>query len=423
MSTFLRTGLVGCGLFFACSLSLGGRDRCRDASDCVAGRVCESGICTTATVDGAATDSDGGAVDGAVPPRADWTSHSQAIATLGGALRLPSAVCWSGSQLYVSDLGHHRVLIYPSIEDGQAPTEVVGQPDLVTPEENGAGGLAVPLPASQRTLNRPRGLWCSETYLMVADSYNHRVLVFEHPTTYSAASGVCGQADFAQQAINRNHAVDARGLSVPYDVAWDGARLFIADFGNNRVVAYSATAQNLANLHNTDAEIVFGKPGFTATEVGLIADPSGLNGPTGVTVDGTRLAIADSVNNRVLVFDVPASYQPETWLEANAVIGQADLHTGVPSTEGLSSPGAVRALGTQTFVADRHNNRVLVYDGRLPRANQQLAQLAAIGQPNLATSTADSLNQPGGMAVVYKRGEMYLVVVDTENHQVKVFQP
>ncbi len=102
-------------------------------------------------------------------------------ATGSGALRNPSDVMldlWGN--IYVSDTGNHRVLIYSSFvflpSAGATPSAVVGQRDLigVTANWNGSSGLGTP-----EGLSSPAGIYLDrQDTLYVADAGNSRVAHF-----------------------------------------------------------------------------------------------------------------------------------------------------------------------------------------------------------------------------------------------------
>src|ERR1700723_2507018 len=112
---------------------------------------------------------------------------------------------------------------------------------------------------------------------------------------------------------------EGSGLSLPTGVAVDGAGdVFIADFGNNRVVEVTAG-------------------GGAQTTVG-----TGLSFPRGLTVDGAGdVFIADTYNNRVV--EVPAGGGAQTTVGAS-----------------LNFPQGVAVDGAgDVFIGDSYNNRVV----------------------------------------------------------------
>ncbi len=79
--------------------------------------------------------------------------------------------------------------------------------------------------------------------------------------------------------------------------------------------------------------------------------------PGGVASNGRYLYIADTLNNRVIVFDAEK-------LEVVRVIGQKNDYLRIPSDDkyGLNYPTGIDADEKWLFIADRGNSRLVVYD-------------------------------------------------------------
>lgn len=209
------------------------------------------------------------------------------------------------------------------------------------------------------TLNRPRRCVFTGTKLLVTDQLNNRVLVFDPvPTTNGAsASLVIGQPDFASSEPNRGGAASALTLNQPIGIGTNGVSLFIADTSNNRVVVWDSIPTVVDQL----ATSVLGQSEFDATGAGATA--SGMNAPRAVAVGGTALFVADGANHRVLRFEATTI---ESGVDATAVLGHDDFD-GTAANDGESSPAAdtmrfpndLVSDGTSLWVADTGNNRVL----------------------------------------------------------------
>lgn len=162
--------------------------------------------------------------------------------------------------------------------------------------------------------------------------------------------------------------------------------------------------------------IVFGQPD-AQTNLQL---RFGMNGPTGAMRKGTRFFVADSNNNRVLMWNqVPTANQP-----ADLVLGQPDATTNYPNLPAVSAstmnhPHSVASDGTRLFVADSANRRVLVWN-QFPTRNGQPADLV-LGQPDF-TSTAAGLSASNfGDNPDVSYDSNYLLITDHGNHRILVF--
>lgn len=109
------------------------------------------------------------------------------------------------------------------------------------------------------------------------------------------------------------------------------------------------------------------------------------------------VAVADSSNNRVLLYSVPAS----TGQAANFVLGQADFTSSGYATSASGSYYPVKAVADSAgnlWVAECSNNRVVEYTA--PFSNGMSASIV-LGEPDMNTSTggttATTLSCPSGL--------------------------
>jgi hypothetical protein len=75
----------------------------------------------------------------------------------------------------------------------------------------------------------------------VADTANNRILLWDGPPAGPAdgADGVLGQLTFSGNGENRWDAITDDSLCWPYGLTANGDHLAIADSGNNRVVIWA----------------------------------------------------------------------------------------------------------------------------------------------------------------------------------------
>ena len=272
----------------------------------------------------------------------------------------------------------------PPFTTGEAAVVVVGEPNMTT----NSGGAAANL------FSGVDGVWSDGTKLVVADSGNNRILIFNTIPTDNNASAdvVIGQNDMASHSANQGGgSAAAYGMSFPTAVTSDGTKLVVNDEGNSRVLVYNT----IPTTNNALADVVIGQNDFVSRSgnQGSSAQAYTLSGNYDVYAFGGSLYIADASNNRVLVYNtIPTNNDAP----ANIVIGQNDFtHStanqggGVSATT-LSHPQGIWASGSKLFVMDQSNRRALIYSP-IPTSNNAAAYLA-LGQPDLVNGASHSIS-------------------------------
>jgi hypothetical protein len=337
------------------------------------------------------------------------------------SLKCPQAVFTDKKRFYIVDKDNNRVLISYSVPttDFSSADIVVGQPDMDSNKANN-GGLGA------NTLKTPESAWSDGTRLFIADGHNHRVLIYNTIPTGNnvAADVVIGQPDMQSNEANQGGDVKANTLYFPRSIYSDGTKLFIADYWNHRVLIYNT----IPTSNNAAADVVVGQSDVTGNEEnqGGSTKANTLRYPNFVYCDGTKLLISDELNHRVLVYNtVPTSHDAS----ADVVIGQPNMqsnkynqtNTLQAESNSLHYPYSVYKDDFGVYIADLHNNRILVYDS-IPDVNNASAD-AVIGQPNMRSysfggpPTARTLNKP---VYVYSDNNR-LYIADYFNHRVLIY--
>ncbi|MGH9720499.1 MAG: hypothetical protein ACRD8O_09815, partial [Bryobacteraceae bacterium] len=292
-------------------------------------------------------------------------------------LRLPTAVASDGRILVVADTENNRVLIWRTIPtaNGTPADVVVGQPDFI---KNSIPPGNVP---NNRSMRGPQGVWIQNGRLYVADTQNHRILIYNSiPTSNGAAADVVlGQPDFntfvEPDLTQARLEAKASNMLNPVAVTSDGIRLYVTDLGHNRVLIWNS----IPSSNQAPADIALGQPDMNTAEsnnspklcpsTGKDADgkdvfpprcEATLDFPRFALSDGRRLFIADGGNDRVLVFDRVPTRSGEA---ADSVIGQlgGGINQATDSTDSLRAPMSLAWDGTNLYVSDSFNRRIMVY--------------------------------------------------------------
>lgn len=297
----------------------------------------------------------------------------------------------------------------PIVDNGQAAELVLGQESFDTSEINHRG-------LSAASLSFPDRVAVSETGAIgVLDSGNCRALKWESApaVNFQPSVLVVGAPDFTTPETG---SITATTLSkTPNGIATAGGKLLISDGLAHRVLIWN---QN-PTTNGQPASIVLGQTDFTSQKVG--AGASDFKSPAGIWTDGTRLAIADVGNNRVMIWTTFPIVNNQA---ANLVLGQPDFGLNAstpPSATSMHFPNAVHFDGTRFYVADGPNARVLVWKS-FPTTNGQPADYV-LGQPTLASGgTGYQATQLGYAADVLVAGNS-LFVQDTGNDRVLIYSP
>ncbi|MBI4463568.1 MAG: hypothetical protein HY647_02585, partial [Acidobacteria bacterium] len=333
----------------------------------------------------------------------------------------------------IASSGQFQPIPEKGFVNGQAARFVLGQRNLSDisfcdplPEDPGK----CPTPTAAR-VGAVSSIAVTGNRLMLADSSflsppnNNRVLIYNDLAALKArrpqdelppANVVLGQPDFASATAG----TAADRMNQPVGVATDGTRLFVAEWGNNRVLIYNQIPES----SGAAADVVVGQSNFTSSTAAL--GPRGLTRPSGVWSDGTRLFIADTLNNRVLIFQrIPAA----NGADADIVLGQLNFDTSGaidpitrcprPAANIFCNPTSVTTDGQRLIVTDLGNNRVLIYN-RIPTENGATPNVV-VGQPDLTSrtpgNTETKLNFPRS---AYSDGTR-LLIADSGNNRILIY--
>lgn len=281
-------------------------------------------------------------------------------------------------KMVVADSFSNRVVIYNSIPDqGSLPDIVLGQPDFDTAAANcTASGMEVPESATIT----------DDGKVIVTDTANNRVLIWNEAPTRNGQPPdlVLGQLDAVHCSPNDNDGdgaseqdPTARTLNRPAGVWSDGKRLVVVDRANSRVLIWST----FPTSSFAPADLVLGQGSFTIGayndddqdgNTDFVPTARTMNMPSrGVASNGVQLAIADTDNNRVLVWN---SFPTSSFQPADVVLGQDAFNRatldddnqdgnpdGTPSARGMDGPAGVTFHRDSLIVTDLNNNRLLVF--------------------------------------------------------------
>ena len=281
--------------------------------------------------------------------------------------------CDSQGNLYVADTGNNRVLRYPkplSQPAGLAfPDMVIGQTSLSGKSANAGGISATSLALALSQITNTGIAIDSAGNLWVSDTANNRVVRYPAALLQKGQNGpiadlVIGQNDFVSR-IQATTVTSKTNLIQPLGLSFDATgHLLVVDSGRRVLVYPAGVATNGVALR------IMGLDPTVSTSGQQTA--ISLNVPFGVTGTSAGIVVADSGNNRLMVFPSVETWPTEgTQLSptATAVIGQTNF-TSVKANQGqgdssagsFNFPSQAAFSGSELFVADSQNNRVLVFN-------------------------------------------------------------
>ncbi len=306
---------------------------------------------------------------------AQWTNNQDAAFYIGstawnavGSLNATGvAVDATNNKLYISDYCNHVVRRYSLPITSNAP---------IAERTFGTGTTGT----TQSALNYPSGLAVDPTgRLYVVDGANNRVLYWN--TAHSVASngtnanGVLGQDDYASGSANRGGSTAANTFN------------------------FSIATSGIYSCNGTS------RGGFIAIS------------PT-LSSGDYPIFISDPGNNRVLRYDSPTAATPT----ASAVIGQTSVsnNSSATSQSTLYTPMGLALTGSNLFIADMNNNRILKYTSALTLTTGTNNASTVFGQTGFTTgyssgATSTSFDLPIALAI---DGKFRLYISDSNNGRV-----
>lgn len=340
----------------------------------------------------------------------------------GSPLLAPRGVSALGEGFAVSDTGQNRVFIWKQMPDNEyAPPDVtLGQVNAENTGRNAGNQL------SASSLQYPSGLWSDGQKLIVADAWNHRVLIWHTLPTRDGqpADVVLGQPDFINNQPNVKGvqaSPSASSLYWPYGLFSDGEKLWIADTGNRRVLYYD----HIPTEDFAPAQHVCGQEDFTQKEY----NPDHAIWPYSVHIsEKGEMLVTDTAYYRVLYWqDAMKAFSQK----ADVILGQKDFeangqnqHNFFPKAHTLSWCYDAKFDGKGgLWVADTGNSRLLHWE-QVPVQHNTPAD-ALLGQDhfeqgsenkNSIDSKTDSFYWPFSITLA----KDILLAADTGNHRIVI---
>ena len=228
--------------------------------------------------------------------------------------------------------------------------------------------IIVPVATFQSSIDRlagefqaNRGIAVNSTHILVADTGNDRIRVFDLDGNFVSTFGSGGSADGQFKS--------------PRDIAVTPMHILVADTRNDRI-----------QIFDLDGNYV-DKFGERGSGDGMFITP------IGVTTTPTHILVADTHNHRIQIFDLDGNYLNEFGGHGSDN-GQFTYSAGVTTTP------------THILVADRNNHRIQIFD----LDGNYVDKFGGLGSGN------GQFKHPSGVATT----PAYILVADRNNHRIQV---
>ena len=299
-------------------------------------------------------------------------------------LSYPGKVAWGPGRIFISDSGHHRVLV---VDEKGEVLETIGSG--LRGHRDGT--------FAEAALDDPQGLAVRGDDLFIADARAH--VIWKADLRARRLDRIAGTFELGRAPLvfEKTDAL-AAALRSPWDVAVRGDELYVALAGSHQLAMIDLRSSVIEAVAGTGREALIDGPGAQAA----LAQPSGL------AVQGDVLYVADSESSGVRLLDL-RSRKLYTLTGGPGLFDFGDK-VGKVETGMLQHPLAVAATRSSgLLVADTYNDKVKRFSPDGLRLEE------------FFTGAADSrLGQPGGLALL-PDGEV--LVADTNNHRVVLISP
>jgi DNA-binding beta-propeller fold protein YncE len=298
----------------------------------------------------------------------------------------PVSITSDGTNLYVADTSNHeirKIVIATGVVSTLAGSITSGHAD-------GTGSAA--------SFNYPQGITIDSagTTLYVSDTNNHmirKIVIATGVVSTLAGSITSGHADGTGTAA---------GFNYPCGLATDGTNLYVADSSNNEIRKIVIATGDVTTFAGSTTK---GSADGTGTAAGF-------NNPSGITIYGNNLYVADTSNNEIrkIVIDTVVV----STLAGNTTSGHAD-GTGTAAHFNFPNDMTIDSTGTNLYILDSRNHLIR----KMVIATEAVSTLAGstAGGHSDGTGAAASFYYPYGIIIDSTGTNLY--VADSSNNEIR----
>jgi hypothetical protein len=264
--------------------------------------------------------------------------------------------------LYIADKLNHRIQVFRITIQANNTITATHLPNIIgSPHSIGTGKVG----RNNNQFHRPSGLVIHDNILYVSDTYNQRIQVFL--ITINDNNTITALHIPSQSASLNSIGTGMRDdnndtFKYPYGLAIENNILYVADSGNDRIQMFHITI----NANNTITTIHL--PGVIVSPQSIgngirEDDINNFSEPIGLYIHNNILYIADSRNNRILMFQITINGNNTITALHQSSIPFIPFYRREKSVEyKFFYPCAVVFHNDRLFVADTLNNRIQIFN-------------------------------------------------------------
>lgn len=299
-------------------------------------------------------------------------------------LRFPSKLIASDNRLFISDSGHHRIVVSSLPHNLHHHCGVVSE--LVTTIGQGQPGW-IDGDYAQAQFQHPQGLALdtAANCLYIADTGNHAIRRID--LTHQQVTTIAGNG--TQNPTLYPHGGKALEVSLnsPWDLVLVEQTLFIAMAGSHQIWQMDLARGNIQTFAGSGAEGCFdGTPNMAA-----------LAQPSGIASDAQSLFVADAESSSIRQVDLVTGATVTLCGSGNLyAFGDRD---GLGETAQLQHPMGLAYADDTLWIADTYNHKIKRFDLKTGECS----------------TIAAGFEEPTGVTVSHNQ----LLIADTNHHSIK----
>ncbi|MCR9142690.1 MAG: hypothetical protein NXI24_10600 [bacterium] len=305
---------------------------------------------------------------------------------VGNAARFsqPADITTDGTFFYVADLGNNKIRRIDPATGAVTTPYGPAAGSTASGDTDGTGNAA--------RFTQPSAITTDGTHLYVTDFGNNKIRRIVIAT--GVVTTLAGPAPGSTAGGDTDGTGNAARFTQPFGIAYDGAHLYVADFGNNKIRRIDPTTGVVTTPYGPSQGNTAGGDADGFGNAARFQNPQGI----AISLDGANLYISDATNNKIRQIAIATGAVttlagPAPGSTAN---GDAD---GVGNAARFRSPLGIFTDGTSLYVPEFTNHKVRQID----LASRSVSTLAGPAPGSNASGDLDGtgnaafFNQPGGL--------------------------